>query len=103
MFSRQLLSFIAKGRSILNHSTLQRFSTSCSVTNSFDESILKILVCPVSRKPLRYDKEKNELICDDSGIAYPIINGIPNLVPQDARIIKSDTEKDSVDSTKTKN
>ncbi|XP_062594533.1 protein preY, mitochondrial-like [Saccostrea cucullata] len=102
MIFRQLFSFIGKGRRVLNTSTLQRFSTSCSVANSFDENILKILVCPLSKKPLRYDKEKNELICDDIGIAYPIINGIPNLVPQDARVIKSDAEKDNVDTTKTK-
>ena len=35
----------------------------------------------------RYDKEKNELISDSIKVAYPIINGIPNLVPQDGRIL----------------
>ena len=44
----------------------------------------------------RYDKEKNELVCDELGVAYPIVDGIPNLVPQDARVIQTN----STDSTK---
>ena len=40
----------------------------------------------------RYNKETNELICDKLGVSYPIINGIPNLIPQDARKL-SETEK----------
>nr|XP_022342009.1 protein preY, mitochondrial-like isoform X2 [Crassostrea virginica] len=87
---RGLSSFLRqKGQKILNCSVFARFST-CNIHNSFDESILKVLVCPVSRKPLRYDKDKSELICDESGIAYPIVEGIPNLVPQDARIINKE-------------
>lgn len=39
----------------------------------------------------RYDKVHNELVSDDIGVAYPIVNGIPNLVPQDARMLKKDT------------
>lgn len=35
----------------------------------------------------RYDSEKNELISDEVKVAYPIVNGIPNLVPQDGRVI----------------
>lgn len=58
-------------------------------TYTFDEKVLEFLVCPLSKKPLRFDKENNELICDEIGVAYPIVNGIPNLVPQDARTIKS--------------
>lgn len=42
----------------------------------------------------RYDKVNNELVCDELGVAYPIVNGIPNLVPQDARMLK-DSPKDS--------
>ncbi|XP_048756576.1 UPF0434 protein Mmar10_2939-like [Ostrea edulis] len=102
MICRRALYVIGQGKFLFTQPTLQRFSTSGRVANSFDESILKILVCPVSRKPLRYDREKNELICDGSGIAYPIVGGIPNLVPQDARIIK-DELKDNVKSPKTQN
>ncbi|XP_064612490.1 UPF0434 protein Mmar10_2939-like [Liolophura sinensis] len=56
----------------------------------FDESVLEYLACPLSKKPLRYDKVHNELVSDDIGVAYPIVNGIPNLVPQDARMLKKD-------------
>ena len=42
----------------------------------------------------RYNPETNELISDEIKVAYPIINGIPNLIPQDARIIKEE-EKNS--------
>ncbi|PVD21450.1 hypothetical protein C0Q70_19623 [Pomacea canaliculata] len=59
----------------------------------FDESMLQHLVCPLSKKNLRYDKQNNELVCDALGVAYPVINGIPNLVPEDARMLKSHSEK----------
>lgn len=51
----------------------------------------------------RYDKEKNELVCEESGIAYPIVDGIPNLVPQDARIINKDTVDRNESPPKTQN
>lgn len=54
----------------------------------FDQNLLKILVCPLSKKPLRYDSARNELISDDIGVAYSIQNGIPNLIPHDGRLIK---------------
>ena len=38
----------------------------------FDEKLLNILVCPVSKKSLSYDKETNELVCNESNLAYPI-------------------------------
>ncbi|XP_073688287.1 protein preY, mitochondrial [Garra rufa] len=58
-----------------------------SESQPFDESLLEFLVCPLSKKPLRYDEKSNELINEELGIAYPIINGIPNMIPQDARMI----------------
>ncbi|KAK3578992.1 hypothetical protein CHS0354_034787 [Potamilus streckersoni] len=54
----------------------------------FDEKMLEYIACPLSKKPLVYDKENNELISPEIGVAYPIVNGIPNLVPQDSRMIK---------------
>ncbi|KAL4622803.1 protein preY, mitochondrial [Arapaima gigas] len=62
--------------------------------NEFDTSLLEVLACPLSKKPLRYDKETNELINDELGIAYPVLDGIPNLIPQDARMIHKSSEKD---------
>uniref|UniRef100_UPI0037E81638 protein preY, mitochondrial n=1 Tax=Semicossyphus pulcher TaxID=241346 RepID=UPI0037E81638 len=58
----------------------------------FDASLLEFLVCPLSKKPLRYDADTNELINEDLGIAYPIIDGIPNMIPQEARLIQKDTD-----------
>ncbi|KAI5617270.1 protein preY, mitochondrial, partial [Silurus asotus] len=54
---------------------------------AFDVSLLEFLVCPLSKKPLRYEETTNELINEELGIAYPIIDGIPNMIPQDARLI----------------
>ena len=51
----------------------------------FDKSLLKIIVCPVSKKPLQLNLKKNELISKASGLAYPIVNGIPILIKEKAR------------------
>jgi uncharacterized protein YbaR (Trm112 family) len=50
-----------------------------------DEKLLEILVCPVTRGPRRYDREKAELISDEAGLAYPIRDGIPIMLPGEAR------------------
>ncbi|XP_034082934.1 protein preY, mitochondrial isoform X1 [Gymnodraco acuticeps] len=60
--------------------------------DQFDLSLLELLVCPLSKKPLRYAAETNELINEELGIAYPIIDGIPNMIPQDARLIRKHTD-----------
>jgi uncharacterized protein YbaR (Trm112 family) len=52
-----------------------------------DQKLLDILVCPVSKKPLKYDKEANELISEEAGLAYPIKDGIPVMLPDEARKI----------------
>ncbi|KAM6440213.1 protein preY, mitochondrial [Liasis olivaceus] len=59
----------------------------------FDPGLLEILVCPLSKKPLRYDESTNELINEELGIAYPIIDGIPNMIPQAARMIGKDKQE----------
>ncbi|CAH1269286.1 PYURF [Branchiostoma lanceolatum] len=63
-----------------------------SRSQEFDTKMLEILVCLLSKKALRYDPEKNELVSDELGVAYPIVNGIPNLIPEDARIVKEPEE-----------
>ncbi|MDJ0391474.1 Trm112 family protein [Roseomonas sp. E05] len=50
-----------------------------------DPRLLEILVCPVTKGPLRYDREKGELISDQAGLAYPIRDGIPIMLPDEAR------------------
>ena len=57
-----------------------------------DESLLKILVCPVTKGPLVYEKKKNELISKSAKLAYPIKNGIPILLEGEARKISSGTK-----------
>ena len=51
----------------------------------FNKSLLKLLICPVSKKPLQWNSKKNELISKDSGLAYPIVDGIPVLIKEKAR------------------
>jgi uncharacterized protein len=52
-----------------------------------DQKLLDILICPVSKGSLEYDKEANELISKEAGIAYPIKDGIPVMLPEEARKI----------------
>jgi uncharacterized protein len=49
--------------------------------------LLEILVCPVTKGPLRYDAEHQELISDKAGLAYPIRDGIPVMLADEARAL----------------
>ena len=51
-----------------------------------DKKLLSILVCPVSKAPLEYDEQKQELICRASGLAYPIRDDIPVMLVDEAEI-----------------
>ena len=53
----------------------------------FDEKLLDILVCPVTKAPLEYDKANQELVCKASGLAYPIRDGIPVMLEDQARVL----------------
>lgn len=50
-----------------------------------DPRLLEILVCPVTKGPLRYDRIRNELISVSAGLAYPVRDGIPIMLPEEAR------------------
>ncbi|MEH6559099.1 MAG: Trm112 family protein [Oceanicoccus sp.] len=50
-----------------------------------DKKLLSILVCPVTKAPLDYDQEKQELVCKASGLAYPIRDDIPVMLESEAR------------------
>ena len=50
-----------------------------------DPRLLEILVCPLTKATLRYDREAGELISDKAGLAYPIRDGIPIMLPDEAR------------------
>lgn len=52
-----------------------------------DPRLLEILVCPVTKGPLRLDREKAELVSEKAGLAYPIRDGIPIMLPDEARKI----------------
>ena len=55
--------------------------------NSFDVKILDVLVCPKTKKPLTYNKETQELVNEDNSLAYPIKDGIPVMLVNEARSI----------------
>ena len=55
-----------------------------------DPKLLEILVCPVTKGPLDYDAAKGELVSRQAGLAYPIRDGIPIMLPDEARQIKAD-------------
>ncbi len=58
-----------------------------------DPKLLEILVCPLTKGPLRYDAEAQELISDQAGLAYPIRDGIPIMLVDEARQIDGDGGK----------
>ncbi len=55
-----------------------------------DPKLLEILVCPVTRQPLTYDAEAQELISEAAGLAYPIRDGIPIMLQDEARALSVD-------------
>lgn len=57
---------------------------------TIDPRLLEVLVCPLSKVPLRYDREKQELISDRAGLAYPIRDGIPIMLVEGARRLADD-------------
>jgi uncharacterized protein YbaR (Trm112 family) len=52
-----------------------------------DPRLLEILVCPVTKAPLTYDRARNELVSQAAGLAYPIRDGIPIMLPDEARTL----------------
>ena len=52
-----------------------------------DPKLLEILVCPVTKAPLEYRTEQQELICKASGLAYPIRDDIPVMLESEARAL----------------
>lgn len=59
-----------------------------------DRKLLEILVCPLTKGPLRYDRDKQELVSVQAGLAYPIRDGIPIMLAGEAREL-SDEERDT--------
>ncbi|MCZ6605978.1 MAG: Trm112 family protein [Alphaproteobacteria bacterium] len=58
-----------------------------------DPKLLEILVCPLTKGPLRLDTQKGELISDKAGLAYPIRDGIPIMLVDEARELEEGERK----------
>ncbi|HEU0071046.1 MAG TPA: Trm112 family protein [Alphaproteobacteria bacterium] len=54
-------------------------------SKEIDRKLLEILVCPLTKGPLRYDAAAQELISESAGLAFPIRDGIPIMLPDEAR------------------
>lgn len=54
-----------------------------------DPKLLELLVCPVTKTGLRYSNEKQELISDQAGLAYPIRGGVPIMIASEARALNN--------------
>jgi uncharacterized protein YbaR (Trm112 family) len=52
---------------------------------TIDPKLLEILVCPLTKGPLVYDRERQELISKQAGLAYPVRDGIPIMLVDEAR------------------
>jgi uncharacterized protein YbaR (Trm112 family) len=55
-----------------------------------DPRLLDLLVCPLTKGTLRYDRERQELISEQAGLAYPIRDGIPIMLVDEARPLDQD-------------
>ena len=58
--------------------------------NDIDPKLLEVLVCPQTRQPLRYDREKQELVSAQARLAYPVRDGVPILIIDEARELGAD-------------
>ena len=58
-----------------------------------DKALLELVVCPITKSKLLYNIISNELISEKAGLAFPIINGVPVLIIEEARSIKSENSK----------
>lgn len=55
-----------------------------------DARLLDLLVCPVSKAPLTYDRARQELVCKVSRLAYPVRDGVPVMLEEEARPLSED-------------
>ena len=55
-----------------------------------DPKLLDLLVCPLTKGPLRYDRERQELVSEQAGLAYPIKDGIPIMLVDEARRLEEE-------------
>ena len=65
--------------------TSKETSRAKSGAHAVDPKLLEILVCPLTKQPLSYDKEAQELVSKKARLAYPIRDGIPIMLVEEAR------------------
>ncbi len=63
-------------------------SDACHTPSTVDPRLLEVLVCPVTRGPLSYDREAGELISKGAKLAFPIRDGVPIMLAEEARPIE---------------
>ncbi len=56
-----------------------------ATASGLDPKLLEILVCPLTKGPLRFDAQRMELVSESAGLAYPVRDGIPIMLPDEAR------------------
>ena len=61
-----------------------------NIDTDVDPRLLEILVCPVTHGPLKYDRAKGELISHSARLAYPVRDGVPVMLPEEARELGED-------------
>ena len=54
-------------------------------SEEMDPKLLELLVCPLTKSPLTFDREKNELVSEAAKLAYPVRGGVPIMLPSEAR------------------
>lgn len=59
-------------------------------SSPIDTRLLELLVCPVTKGPLRYDRERQELVSHSARLAYPVRDGIPVLLESEARTLSDE-------------
>lgn len=64
--------------------------SNAETTPALDPKLLEILVCPQSRGPLVYDRDRGELLSKKAMLAYPVRDGIPIMLPDEARALSDD-------------
>lgn len=58
-----------------------------------DPKLLEILVCPLTKTTLRYDRDRQELVSRAAGLAYPIRDGVPIMLTDEARTLSDDERR----------
>lgn len=53
--------------------------------DEIDPKLLELLVCPLTKARLVFDRERSELVCDAAKLAYPVRGGVPIMLPSEAR------------------